>query len=60
MNRQRIIEQNANYIMDSAEIQASRLDQSFSEALSHIEMTAHWFETTLDGPEVTADQLKAL
>ena len=60
MNRQRIIEQNANYIMDSAEIQASRLDQSFFEALSHIEMTAHWFETTLDGPEVTADQLKAL
>lgn len=58
MNRQRIIEQNENYIQDNAELKAAQVDKSFSAALEHIEMMTYWFESTLDSPEITPEQLK--
>ncbi|MGM9568099.1 MAG: ATP-binding protein [Clostridia bacterium] len=60
MNRQRIIEQNENYIQDNAELKAAQVDKSFSAALEHIEMMTYWFESTLDSPEITPEQLKNL
>ena len=59
-NRERILIQNENYVQDNAEKTARQMDDILVRSLANIEMMAHWFGKTLDGPVVTQEELQEL
>lgn len=59
-NRQRIMQQNANYVADSARQRASEIDRILSEASEQIGMLSYYLSDYLTAPVVTPEDLQRL
>lgn len=59
-NRERILRQNANYVMDSARQMADQVERALQEASDEVKLLSYWLGENLDSPEVTTENLKQL
>ena len=59
-NRQRILQQNANYVADSARQRASEIDRVLREASEQIGMLSYYLSDYLTAPVVTPEDLRRL